>query len=110
VPQTKERLWFELRTAGDRRKAFRELFRVLLDDVAERGKIPTFHVVHIEKGGIISNHYMTPVSLEPVDDGGGVGVWIQDFEFFLKLLLKLGKVVEVEYDPGRPAVVFTYVE
>jgi len=36
-------------------------------------------------------------------------VWIQDFEFFLKLLLRLKKVVEVEYDHERPAVIFTYI-
>ena len=101
---------FELKTAEDRRKAFRELLRMILDDIAERGKTPTFHVVHIEKGGAVDNHYMTPVSLEPIDDRGSIGVWAQDFEFFLKLLLRLKNVIEVEYDPERPAVVFTYAE
>jgi hypothetical protein len=101
---------FELRTVEDRRKAFRELLRMVLDDIAEKEKIPTFHVVHVEKDGSIDNHYMTPVSLEPVDDRGNIGVWAQDFEFFLKLLLRLKNIIEVEYDPERPAVIFTYAE
>ena len=36
-------------------------------------------------------------------------VWVQDFEFFLRLMLRLKRIVEVEYDPKRPAVIFTYV-
>jgi hypothetical protein len=74
---------FELKTAEDRKKAFRELLKMILDDIAERGRIPTFHVVHVEKDGAVDNHYMTPVSLEPIDDRGRIGVWAQDFEFFL---------------------------
>jgi len=48
---------------------------------------------------------MTSVSLE----SGERVLWVQDFEFFLKLLLKQRAVKEVEYDPRRPAVIFTYV-
>jgi hypothetical protein len=53
---------------------------------------------------------MTPISLEPVNEQGDRALWVQDFEFFLKLLLKLKSTIEVEYDHTRPAVVFTYIE
>jgi len=104
-------LRFELGSAEDRKKAFRELWRAILGDLA-RGRVPTYHVVVVEEGNEgteFADHYMTPVSLEPVDDRGSIGVWAQDFEFFLKLLLRLRNVVAVEYVPERPAVVFTYV-
>ena len=100
---------FELKTIEDRRKAFRKIWKKVLNDVGN-GRIPTYHVLHIGKDGTVGNHYMTPISLEPVNERGDRMVWIQDFEFFLKLLLRLKRVVEVEYDSERPAVIFTYVE
>jgi len=100
---------FELKIEEDRRKAFREIRRLILSDLM-RGRMPTFHVLHFERDGLVDNHYMTPISLEPADEQGNSVVWFQDFEFFLKLLLSLRKVVEVEYDHERPAVIFTYSE
>lgn len=100
---------FELKTVEDRVRAFKEIWRLVLNDVG-RGRLPTYHILHIEKDGFIDNHYMTPISLEPVNKRGDRAVWVHDFEFFLKLLLRLKKVTEVEYDPKRPAVIFTYVE
>ncbi|HID04951.1 MAG TPA: hypothetical protein EYP20_04005 [Aigarchaeota archaeon] len=100
---------FELRTAEDRRRAFRELARLALQDLA-RGRVPTFHVVHVEGDGAADSHYMTPISLEPVDGEGSVAAFAQDLLFFLRLLLRLRRVVEAEYDPERPAIVFTYLE
>jgi hypothetical protein len=99
---------FTLNTIEDRKRAFRELRKLVLSDIAN-GRIPTFHVVHIEDG-LADNHYMTPVSLEPVDDQGNRVIWIQDFEFFLKLLLKLKGTIKVEYNHERPAVIFYYIE
>ena len=99
---------FELKTPKDRKRAFREIWRLILNDIA-KGRIPTYHILHIEEDGSVDNHYMTPISLEPVNEKGDKMIWIQDFEFFLKLLLRLKRVVEVEYDPERPAVVFTYI-
>jgi len=99
---------FKLKTIKDRKRAFKELWRLVLNDVG-KGRLPTFHILHIERDGTADNHYMTPISLEPVDEEGNKAVWIQDFGFFLKLLLRLKRVAEVEYDPERPAVVFTYV-
>jgi len=99
---------FELRTIEDRRRAFREIWERVLNDVGS-GRIPTYHVLHIEGDGTVDNHYMTPISLEPVNERGDMMVWVQDFEFFLKLMLRLKRVIEVEYDPKRPAVIFTYV-
>ena len=100
---------YELKTVEDRKKAFKAIWSLILEDIG-RGRIPTFHVFHIESDGTADNHYMTPISLEPVDDKGSKAVWVQDFEFFLKLLLRLKKVVEVEYDHERPAIIFTYIE
>ncbi|RLF08479.1 MAG: hypothetical protein DRJ60_00010 [Thermoprotei archaeon] len=100
---------FELKTREDRMRAFKEIWRLVLNDVGN-GRLPTYHILHIERDGTVDNHYMTPISLEPVDDKGNKAVWVQDFEFFLKLLLSLRKVVEVEYDHERPAVIFTYSE
>ena len=99
---------FELNSIEDRKRAFREIWRLILNDIA-KGRIPTYHILHIEEDGSVDNHYMTPISLELVDCKGRMMVWVEDFEFFLKLLLRLKKVVEVEYDPERPAVVFTYI-
>jgi len=100
---------FELKTIEDRKRAFKEIWKLVLNDVG-RGRIPTYHILHIEKDGTADNHYMTPISLEPVNERGDRMIWVQDFEFFLKLLLRLKRVVEVEYDPKRPAVIFTYAE
>jgi len=100
---------FELKTIRDRKKAFKELWRLILNDVG-KGRLPTFHILHIERDGTVDNHYMIPISLEPVDEKGNKAVWVQDYEFFLKLLLKLKNVVEVEYDLKRPAIIFTYEE
>ena len=100
---------FTLNTPRDRKRAYRELRRLVLEDIAS-GRVPTFHVVHIERDGCVDNHYMTPVSLEPVNEQGDRVLWVQDFMFFLKLLLKLKGTIEVEYDSKRPAVVFTYIE
>ncbi|RLG50031.1 MAG: hypothetical protein DRN90_00210 [Thermoproteota archaeon] len=99
----------ELRSAEDRKRAFREIWRLVLNDLG-KGRIPTYHILHIEEDGSADNHYMTPISLEPVNEKGDKMIWVQDFEFFLKLLLLLEKIVEVEYDPKRPAVIFTYVD
>jgi len=100
---------FELKTREDRKRAFKEIWRLVLNDVGN-GRLPTYHILHIERDGTVDNHYMTPISLEPVDDKGSKAVWVQDFEFFLKLLLRLKRIVEVEYDHERPAVIFTYAE
>jgi len=37
-------------------------------------------------------------------------VWDRDFKFFLRLMLRLKRVVEVEYDDTRPAVIFTHTD
>jgi len=100
---------FELNNIEDRKRAFTKLWRLILEDVAS-GRIPTFHIVRVNRDGDIYNHYMTPISLEPVDDQGNRAVWIHDFEFFLKLLLKLKGTIKVEYDHERPAVIFYYIE
>jgi len=100
---------FELKTKEDRKRAYNELRKLILNDLGN-GRVPTFHVLHIESDGTTDNHYMTPISLEPVNKRGDKMIWVQDFEFFLKLLLRLKRVVEVEYDPKRPAVIFTYAE
>ena len=102
------RVRFELRRTKDRVKAFRQLRRIISDNLI-RGRIPTFHVLCISHDGTATNHYMTPVSLEPIDDRGSILVNLFDFEFFLKLMLRLKNVKEVEYDPSRPAIIFTYV-
>jgi len=103
------RLKIELKSSDDRRKAFFAVRERILSDLVS-GRIPTFHVLHFEKDGSADNHYMTPISVEPVNDQGCKMIWIQDFEFWLKLLLKIKRVVNVEYDPSRPAVIFTYDE
>jgi len=100
---------FELKTIRDRKKAFKELWRLILNDVG-KGRLPIFHILHIERDGTVDNHYMIPISLEPVDEKGNRAVWIQDFGFFLKLMLRLKRVIEVEYNPKRPAVIFIYVD
>ena len=100
---------FELKNREDRKRAFKKLRGLILNDIVN-GRIPTYHVLHIEEDGSADNHYMTPISLSPVDEGGTRAVWIQDFEFFLKLLLRLKRVVEVEYNPEEPSIVFTYIE
>lgn len=98
----------KLSDARSRRMAFRELSKIVLDDVAN-GRIPTYHILHV-KHSEVDNHYMTPMSFEPADESGSKAVWAGDFMFFLRLLLSLKKVVEVEYDSKRPAVIFTYVD
>ncbi len=100
---------FEIKSAEDRKKAYMEIRRSMIRDIV-KGRIPTFHVFHIDEYGVASNHYMTPISLEHVDEEGNKMIWIDDFEFFLRLLLRLRGVVEVEYDNKRPAIVFTYIE
>ncbi len=100
---------FTLKTSEDRKRAFREIWRHILSDIAN-GRIPTYHILHLENDGSADNHYMTPISLRPVDEEGTRAVWVQDFEFFLKLLLRLKKVVEVEYNPEEPSIVFTYID
>ena len=100
---------FELRTPEDRRRAYNTIMKLILNDLAQ-GRIPTYHILRLDEEGGAANHYMTPVSLEPVNVKGNRMIWVQDYEFFLRLLLRLKRVVEVAYDPGRPAVVFTYME
>jgi len=98
-----------LKTKEDRRKAYNKLRKLIINDLGN-GRIPTYHILHIERDGSANNHYMTPISLESVDKQGNKAAWVEDFEFFLKLLLSLKNVVEVEYDYKRPAVIFTYEE
>lgn len=98
---------FRLRSVNDRKRAFKVLWEHIIEDLG-RGRIPTYHILRVSNGEV-TNHYMTPISLEPVDKEGSKMVWVEDFMFFLKLLLSLKGVVEVEYDPERPAVIFTYV-
>ena len=98
---------FRLRSVEDRRRAFKVLWERIIEDLC-RGRIPTYHILRVSDGEV-TNHYMIPTSLEPVDEEGSKMVWVEDFMFFLKLLLRLKGVVEVEYDPERPAVIFTYV-
>jgi len=100
-------MFYELNTLEDRMKAYDEIRKKILDDLI-KGRIPTFHFVVCDDEGTVVNHYMTPVSLEPVDDRGNKAVWVQDFEFFLKLFLRMKDVVQVEYDDRRPAVLFLY--
>ncbi len=100
---------FELKGKEDRKRAFKEIWKLVINDIG-RGRLPTYHVLRCEYDGVVSNHYMTPISLEPVDEKGNKAVWVEDFEFFLKLMLRLKNVVEVEYDSERPAVIFTYIE
>ena len=98
---------FVLDSAERRKRAFREIRKLILRDLT-RGRIPTYHILRISGDGDVSNHYMTPISLEPVNERGDKMMWVQDFEFFLKLFLRLKKVTRVEYDGRRPAVIFTY--
>ena len=100
---------FELKTIEDRKRAYGEIIKSIINDVIN-GRLPTFHVLHIRRDGTTDNHYMTPISLEPVNERGDRMLWIQDFGFFLKLMLRLKRVIEVEYDPKRPAVIFTYID
>jgi len=100
---------FVLDSAERRKRAFREIRKLILRDLT-RGRIPTYHILRIDRDGVVSNYYMTPISLEPVNERGDKMIWVQDFEFFLKLLLRLKKVTRVEYDSRRPAVIFTYEE
>lgn len=100
---------FELKTVEDRRKAFATLSKRILRDVLD-GRIPTYHVLHFERNGSAHSHVMTPISLEPVDSQGRKVIFIQDFEFWLKFLLKNKNVTDVEYDPSRPAILFVYDE
>lgn len=103
------RVRFELRHVKDRVKAFKHLRKIIANDLI-KGRIPTYHVFCISYDGTATNRYMTPVSLEPIDDKGSIEVNLFDFEFFLKLMLRLKNVKEVEYDPKRPAIIFTYIE
>ena len=101
---------FKLGDLKSRKRAYLELKELILRDLAS-GRIPTYHFVHYEDNidmKIISNHYMTPVSLEPVDKKGRKMLWTQDFLFFLELFLRIKGVREVLYDPKRPAIVFRY--
>ena len=100
---------FRLDSVEDRRRAYEKLVYFIARDIANR-RLPTFHVLHIGRDGSADNHYMTPVSLEPVNEKGGIAVWDRDFKFFLRLMLRLKRVVEVEYDDTRPAVIFTYTD
>lgn|GEM_PF-2652448 len=100
---------FELKTVEDRKKAFTVISERILRDILN-GRIPTYHVLHFNRDGSAHNHFMTPISLEPVDSQGRKMIWIQDFEFWLKFLLKNRKVTYVEYVPSRPAILFTYDE
>ncbi|RLG70638.1 MAG: hypothetical protein DRO23_13065 [Thermoprotei archaeon] len=99
----------ELHTIEDRKKAFKIMWKKILKDLL-KGRIPTYHVLHFYKHGSVGNHYMTPISLEPVNKEGDRMVWINDFEFFLRLFLRLKRVTTVEYDEKRPAVIFYYEE
>ena len=100
---------YKLRTIEDRKRTYREIIRLIINDVIN-GRLPTFHVLHIRRDDTADNHYMTPISLEPVDEKGNRALWIQDFGFLLKLMLRLKRVLEVEYNPKRPAVIFIYVD
>ena len=100
---------FRLNSARDRRRAYRKLAYFIARDIVSK-RLPTFHVLHLMRDGGVDNHYMTPISLEPVDEHGKMAVWGSDFKFFLRLMLRLKKVVEVEYDDTRPAVIFTYAD
>ena len=71
------------------------------------GRIPVYHILHFEDSGV-DNHYMTPISLEPVDKKGNKMIWLQDFEFFLYMFLTDKRVKMVEYDEKRPAVIFDF--
>jgi len=100
---------FKLNSARDRRRAYRKLAYFIARDIVSK-RLPTFHVLHLGRDGGVDNHYMTPVSLEPVNEKGDIAVWDRDFRFFLRLMLRLKRVVEVEYDDTRPAVIFTYTD
>jgi len=98
---------FELKSKEDRREAYNRIKELIHRDLF-RKRIPTFHVFHVCYDGfdtVSDNHYMTPVSLEPVDERGAK--MLNVFDFFLRLLISLKSTVEVEYDPNRPAVIFT---
>jgi len=100
---------FMLRTPEDRKRALREIWTVMLRDLT-LGRIPTFHVVRVCADGSIFNHYMTPISLKPIDRSRSKAMFYLDFYFFLKLMLRLKRVSSVRYDPERPAVIFMYYE
>ena len=75
------------------------------------GRIPTYHIVHFEdtvEGSIVTNHYLTPLSLEPIDDKKNRMLWVQDFEFLLSMLLTDERVKRVEYNDERPAVIIDF--
>jgi len=98
-------LRFDLSNRAD---AYRRLRELIHRDLANK-RIPTFQMVHICGSGDNDTHYMTPISFEPVDERGTRMANIFDFDFFLRLFLSLKSVVDVEYDPSRPAVIFTIV-
>jgi len=100
---------FELKSKEDRREAYNRIKELIHRDLL-RKRIPTFHVLHVCYDGfdtVYDNHYMTPISLEPVDERGTKMLNVFDFDFFLRLLISLKSTTEVEYDPNRPAVIFT---
>ena len=92
----------------------KKIAQLLLEKIVSflmKGKMVTFHVVHFEYdewGCTVDNHYMTPISLEPVDEKGNKMIWIQDFEFFLLLLLLDTRTHSVQFDEERPAVIFEF--
>jgi len=96
--------YLELNTVEDRKRAFEELRKIVLEELGS-GRIPTYHIVRIRRDGTAANHYVTPVSLELLEDGRIVA-FHSDFEFLLELLLKLKEVKMVAYIKERPAVVF----
>ena len=75
-----------------------------------KGRIPTYHVLHFETysdGCTADNHYMTPLSMESINGKGDRMIWVQDFEFFLKVFATDERVKMVGYDEDSPAVIFS---
>lgn len=92
---------FEFKSVEDRKRAYKAIREFILKDLVN-GKIPMFHVFHIESDETVDNHYMTPISLEPVDEKGSRAVFVQDFEFSQKLLLRLKRLLRLSMTLADP--------
>ncbi len=98
---------FELSDKESRKRAFRELRRVLEKELLN-GPLPYFCVVYANRYGEVSNHYMTPIALREVD--GKYFISIFDYEFFLKLFCRHPKVSNIRWDAEERCIVVFMTE
>jgi len=98
---------FELKDKKHRKEVFRKLRDVILHELVSKKRIPYFHILHYHPDGTVDNHYMTPIALTKEKDKM---IFIEDYEFFLRILLQNPKVIEVEYDKKEGSIIFTLDE